>query len=80
MDFPCVFPVKVMGANQEDFEHLVLEIIRKHATVAEGVVSTRLSRGGRFISLTIRVNAESQEQLDKIYRELSAQERVLMML
>jgi putative lipoic acid-binding regulatory protein len=80
MNFPCVFPIKVMGENQADFKHLVLEIIRKHATVEEEVVSSRLSRGGRFLSLTVRVNAESQEQLAKIYGELSAHERVLMML
>jgi putative lipoic acid-binding regulatory protein len=80
MDFPRVFPLKVMGANQDDFERLVLDIIRKHATVEEGLVTTRLSRGGRFLSLTVRVYAESQAQLDAIYRELSAHERVLMML
>lgn len=81
MDFPRVFPVKVMGANQDDFESLVLAIIQKHATLAEqeGMIS-HLSRNGRFVSLTVRINAENQEQLDNIYRELSAHERVLMML
>ena len=64
----------------DDF-HLVVEIIQKHATLAaEEVTSKRLSRGGRFLSLTVYIQAESQEQLDKIYRELSAHERVLMML
>jgi putative lipoic acid-binding regulatory protein len=81
MDFPRIFPVKVMRANQDDFESLVLSIIQKHASVVEEEVAvSRLSRNGRFISLTVRVNAESQEQLDNIYRELSANERVLMML
>ena len=81
MIFPCVFPVKVMGANQDDFERLVLEIIRKHASIAnEEVVTSRLSRNGRFLSVTVHINVESQEQLDAIYRELSAHERVLMML
>jgi uncharacterized protein len=81
MNFPCIFPVKVMGANQDDFESLVVEIIQKNATLAtEEVVTTRLSRGGRFLSLTVRIQAESQEQLDAIYRELSAHERILMML
>jgi putative lipoic acid-binding regulatory protein len=81
MIFPCVFPVKVMGANQDDFERLVLEIIRKHASIAnEEVVTSRLSRNGRFLSVTVNINVESQEQLDAIYRELSAHERVLMML
>ncbi len=81
MDFPRVFPIKVMGANQDDFEALVLEIVRKHASLAgEKVVNSRLSRNGRFISLTVQINALNQEQLDTIYRELSSHERVLMML
>jgi putative lipoic acid-binding regulatory protein len=81
MNFPCVFPIKVMGANQDDFESLVLEIIQKHASIAtEEVVPPRLSRGGRFLSVTVHIMVESQEQLDAIYGELSAHERVLMML
>jgi uncharacterized protein len=81
MNFPCIFPLKVMGANQDDFESLVLSIIKKHASIAtEEVVTARLSRDGRFLSLTVRIHAESQDQLDAIYRELSAHERVLMML
>jgi putative lipoic acid-binding regulatory protein len=81
MNFPSVFPVKVMGANENDFESLVVSIIQKHAAIAtEGVVTTKLSRNGRFLSITIHINAESQEQLDAIYKELSTHERVLMML
>ena len=81
MNFPCVFPVKVMGTNQDDFVRLVIEIIQKHALISpDQVIATRLSRNGRFLSVTVHVSAESQEQLDAIYRELSAHERVLMML
>jgi putative lipoic acid-binding regulatory protein len=81
LTFPTTFPVKVMGTNEDDFEPLVLEIIQKHAsTVEEQAVTRRLSRGGRFLSLTVYIHAESQAQLDAIYRELSAHERVLMML
>ena len=81
MNFPCIFPVKVMGANQEDFERLVVAIIQKHASLAaEQVIVSRTSRNGRFVSITVHIQAESQDQLDAIYRELSAHERVLMML
>jgi len=81
MNFPCIFPVKVMGANQDDFESLVMAIIKKHATVtADGAITNRVSRNGRFVSITVHVQAESQDQLDALYRELSAHERVLMML
>jgi putative lipoic acid-binding regulatory protein len=81
MNFPCVFPVKVMGANQDDFESLVVSIIKKHANVAEGkLVANRFSRNGRFVSITVHIQAESQAQLDAMYHELSAHERVLMMV
>ncbi len=81
MNFPCVFPVKVMGVNSDDFESLVLEIIQKYVSIsADEMVTSRLSRNGRFLSVTVHINADSQEQLDSIYRELSAHEKVLMML
>ncbi len=81
MEFPCIFPVKVMGANQEDFERLVMEIIQKHASLTvEREVVRRPSRNGRFVAITVHIRAESQAQLDALYRELSAHERVLMML
>jgi putative lipoic acid-binding regulatory protein len=81
MNFPCIFPVKVMGVNSDDFKSLVLEIIQKHVSIsADEMVTTRLSRNGRFLSVTVHVNAVSQEQLNAIYRELSAHEKVLMML
>jgi putative lipoic acid-binding regulatory protein len=70
-----------MGANQDDFERLGVEIIQKHASIAtEAVVINRPSWNGRFVSLTVGIHAESQEQLDAIYGELSANEKVLMML
>jgi putative lipoic acid-binding regulatory protein len=80
MEFPCVFPVKVMGANQEDLERLVISIVQKHASLTQDATISRTSRNGRFVSITVHVQAENQAQLDAIYRELSAQERVLMML
>ncbi len=81
MEFPCIFPVKVMGVNQEDFERLVLTIVEKHANLTrEGQVISRPSRNGRFVSVTVHIQAESQAQLDALYRELSAHERVLMTL
>ena len=79
--FPCIFPVKVMGANLDDFENLVVSIVQKHANLAENEKTiNHLSRNRRFISITVHIWAESQEQLDKIYQELSTHERVLMML
>jgi putative lipoic acid-binding regulatory protein len=70
-----------MGSNNPDFENLVVSIIEKHTSIAKvGGVMRRLSRGEKFVSLTVTILAENQAQLDAIYRELSAHERVLMVL
>jgi uncharacterized protein len=70
-----------MGVAGGDFDAFVVTLIRRHSPdLLEGAVSTRLSREGKYMSVTVTVEAHSQSQLDDIYRELSAHERVLMAL
>lgn len=81
LQFPCDFPLKVMGRAADDFDALVIEIVLRHvSTLREGAVQTRASREGRYLAVTVTVQAESQQQLDALYRELTAHARVLMVL
>lgn len=80
-NFPCDFPIKIMGRCDCELESLVVEIINKHVTdLGENAVKTRPSGKGNFISVTVTVTAHSREQLDNIYLELTAREEVLMAL
>ena len=80
-DFPTSFPIKVMGLNDADFEDLVTGIVRNYVNEIDiEAISRQPSRGGKYISITVRFQAESRAQLDAIYSELSSQARVLMML
>ena len=80
-NFPCDFPIKIMGRCDCELETLVVEIINKHVSnLTESAVKTRPSGKGNFISVTVTVKAKSREQLDNIYRELTAREEVLMAL
>ena len=81
LDFPCQFPIKVMGLAGRNFDLLVVELVRRHAPdFSEGAAKSRLSREGKYVSITVTVNAQSREQLDNIYLELTGHERVLMAL
>lgn len=81
LTFPCDFPLKIMGRAEPDFDSLVVEIVLRHVgNVREGAISVRESRGGKYVSVTVTVRADSQDQLDGLYRELSAHERILMVL
>lgn len=81
LEFPCSFPIKAMGRHNDSFETLVSEIIFKHAEPFEGEqVRSRISGSGNFLSVTVTINAQSKKQLDSIYEDLTACEKVLMAL
>lgn len=79
--FPCSFPIKAMGLSSSDFEGLVVSIVRRHVDdLGEGAVQVRESRGGKYTSVTVTFTARSRGQLDDLYRELTADERILVVL
>jgi uncharacterized protein len=81
LQFPCAFPIKALGLAAADFDALVVQIVARHAhDLGEGAVTTRSSRGGKYLAVTVTITARSQAQLDAIYSELSAHERVVMAL
>lgn len=80
-EFPSDFPIKVMGRHDSDLRALTQVIVERHAgPMDELKVKTRTSADGNFLALTYIVHATSREQLDKIYRELTACKSVLMAL
>jgi putative lipoic acid-binding regulatory protein len=79
--FPCDFPIKVVGKAGAEFEAFVLSTIRKHIPdLKENALELRPSKDGRYLAMTITVHATSKEQLDTIYRELTANKLVIMAL
>ena len=80
-EFPCEFPIKAMGRAEPGFDELVVEIVRRHVPdLREGAVSTRISNRGSWLSVTVNIRATSKEQLDMIYHELTAHDKVVMAL
>jgi putative lipoic acid-binding regulatory protein len=80
-EFPSDFPIKVMGRRDADLRALTQAIVERHAgPLNEASVKTRTSADGNFLALTYTIKAQSREQLDAIYRELTACKAVLMAL
>ena len=81
LEFPCRFPIKAMGRAGEDFDTLVVQMVRRHVPdLNEAAVTLRESSGGKWVSVTVVIEATSKSQLDAIYRELSAHEKVVWAL
>ena len=80
-EFPCEFPLKVMGRRSDDFRSIVLGIVQKHAgTIAADKIEERPSKDGTYLSLTCTFQAQSPEQPEGVFREPTACERVLDVL
>lgn len=80
LQFPCRFAIKAMG-EVPGFADLVVDLIEPHAPgIQHHQVSTRSSRSGRYVSVTVTITAQSRAQMDAIYQVLSDHPKVLIAL
>jgi len=81
LEFPCAFPLKIMGLTNTALAQTVLDIVHRHAPDFHGAtMEMRASSGGKYISLTCTINATSKPQLDALYCELSGHPLVKVVL
>ena len=81
LEFPCEFSIKAMGLATPEFDAVVVEIVRQHAPdLGEGAAHIRPSSGGKYLAVTVTINATSKKQLDTIYQALTDHKLVLMSL
>jgi putative lipoic acid-binding regulatory protein len=81
IEYPSQFPIKVMGAKVDGFVGAVTQIAREFdPTFDAATVELRDSRGGNYLGITITVTATSREQLDNLYRALTAHPMVKVVL
>ncbi|MDO9226603.1 MAG: DUF493 domain-containing protein [Pseudomonadota bacterium] len=81
IEYPCDFPIKVMGVAKDNFAQAMVEIVLRHAPdFAADTAELRASSGGAYVSVTCTIHAVSREQLDNLYRELSGHPAVKVVL
>ena len=81
IQYPCDFPIKVMGAQAPGFADAIVDVARQFdPTFDPSTLETRPSKGGNYLGLTITVHVTSREQLDELYRTLSSHPMVKVVL
>ena len=81
LEFPCDFPIKIMGKTQPGFAQTILEVVRRHAPDFDpATVEMRPSREKTYLSITATIRAQSQVQIDDLYRELCDHPMVAIVL
>jgi putative lipoic acid-binding regulatory protein len=81
IEYPCDFPIKIMGARVEGFAQAVIEVVLRHAPDFDPAgVEMRPSSKGNYLAVTCTFRALSQVQVDAMYRELTAHPMVKVVL
>ena len=81
IDYPCDFPIKVMGPNEPGFVDAMVFLARQFdPDWQEAAMERRESKGGKYLGLTLTLHVLSREQLDEVYRTLSSHPLVKVVL
>lgn len=80
IEFPCDYPIKVMGVSTPDFEQFVVAVMKKHDPSFSGETVIRDSRNGKYKAVNVTITATGEAQLKAIFEELKASGRVSMVL
>jgi uncharacterized protein len=81
IEYPCAFPIKIMGKTEPGFAQTIVDLVRRHAPDFDpSSVEMRVSRKSKYLSLTCTVRATSREQLDALYQDLCDHPLVVMVL
>ncbi len=81
LEFPCDFPIKVIGHPQPGFEQAVIDIVLQHAPDFDPTqLRSTSSKRGRYLSLTLEVTVQNRAQLQSLYQALAAHESVRIVI
>ncbi|MCC7150863.1 MAG: DUF493 family protein [Rubrivivax sp.] len=81
IEYPCSFPIKVMGAQVDGFVEAIAHVARQFdPSFDPTTIEHRPSRAGTYLGLTITITATSRAQLDELYRTLSTHPLVKVVL
>jgi len=81
IEFPCEYPIKVMGTAGAELHETVITVMRTHAPgFDEASLSVRDSNKGNYQSVTVTITATGKEQLQAIFEDLKKHHCVKMVL
>lgn len=81
IEYPCHFPIKVMGAAVPGFADAMAHVARQFDKGFDvQTIEHRPSKGGNYLGLTLSVWVTHRDQLDELYRTLSSHPMVKVVL
>jgi uncharacterized protein len=81
IEYPCDFPIKVMGAHVDGYVEAMVHVARTFDPGFDiSTVEQRPSKAGNYLGVTLTVRVTSREQLDELYSTLTTHPMVKIVL
>lgn len=81
IEFPCDYPIKVLGRSGDAYKAIILDVFERHAPgFDQRSIQVRVSRNGTFTSITITITATGPDQLQALHEDLMATGHVNMVI
>jgi putative lipoic acid-binding regulatory protein len=81
IEFPCDYPIKVLGRNVDEFPSVVIEIFERHAPgFDQETITVKTSSKATFTSMTITITATGPDQLSQLHQDLMSTGLVQMVI
>ena len=81
IEYPCAYPIKVMGLDVDGYSDAIIAIIRRHAPdLRDEDISFRASRHGKYLAVNVIITAHGEGQILDIFEDLKASDRVAMVI
>lgn len=82
LEFPCKYPIKIIGIASDDFRKKIIQIIHSHfeTQLCDDLISFKHSKNQKYLSITVDFEASSREHVDEIYKDLKACDQVICLM
>lgn len=81
IEFPCLYPIKIIGMATSDFQKNVIEVVERHTGSIDGeLIKAQPSKQNNYLSITVTIAATGEDQLRSIFADLKAIESVKLVL
>lgn len=74
--YPCLWEFRIIGEDKQSLERIVGELVAKPYALDEKNHSSK----GRFVSMHLSVEVESEEERNALYQSLSTHKAIKMVL
>ncbi|NLW03902.1 MAG: DUF493 domain-containing protein [Pseudomonadaceae bacterium] len=81
IEFPCDYPIKVMGPAAPDFKACILDVlVESETTFLHETIAVVDSKNGRYQSVRVTIQALSESHLSSLHQCLKDTGRVQLVL